>query len=43
MMGLSEAVAASYAPPPEGMPAGAKVVLGIAAGFVALYFLVDSS
>ncbi|HEX8698338.1 MAG TPA: hypothetical protein VF815_05845 [Myxococcaceae bacterium] len=41
MMGLSEAVAASYAPPPEGLPTGAKVLLSIAGGFLFLYFLVD--
>jgi hypothetical protein len=41
MMGLSEALAASYAAPPEGMPAGLKVLLGIAATLLGLYFLVD--
>jgi hypothetical protein len=41
MMGLSEAVAASYAPPPEGMPVGLKVLLVIGGGFLLLYLLVD--
>jgi hypothetical protein len=41
MMGVSEAVAASYAPPPEGLPAGAKVLMGIGAFLVGLYLLVD--
>ena len=41
MMGLSEAVAASYAPPPEGLPTGAKVLMGIGALLFGLYFLVD--
>jgi hypothetical protein len=41
MMGLSEAVAASYAAQPEGLPAGAKVLIGIVAALLGLYFLVD--
>ena len=41
MMGVSEAVAASYAPPPEGISAGAKVLMGIGAFLVGLYILVD--
>lgn len=41
MMGLSEAVAASYAPPPDGFPVGGKVVLGIIGGLIVLYLLVD--
>jgi hypothetical protein len=41
MMGLSEAVAASYAAPAEGMQAGTKVLLGIAALLIGLYFLMD--
>lgn len=42
MMGVSEAVAASYAPPPEGMPAGLKVLLVIGGGAFLLYLLVDA-
>jgi hypothetical protein len=42
MMGLSEAVAASYAAQPEGFPVGAKVLLGIVGGLLGLYFLVDT-
>jgi len=42
MMGVSEAVAASYAPPPEGMPVGFKVLLVIGGGFFLLYLLVNS-
>jgi hypothetical protein len=42
MMGVSEAVAASYAAPPEGMPMGFKVLLAIGGGFFLLYLLVDS-
>ncbi|WP_240487245.1 hypothetical protein [Hyalangium minutum] len=41
MMGVSEAVAASYAAPPEGMPTGLKVLLVIGGGFFLLYLLVD--
>ncbi len=42
MMGVSEAVAASYAAPPEGMPAGFKVLLALAGGGFLLYLLVNS-
>ncbi|WP_224365171.1 hypothetical protein [Hyalangium versicolor] len=42
MMGVSEAVAASYAPPPEGLPTGLKVLLLIGGGFFVLYLLVSS-
>jgi hypothetical protein len=42
MMGVSEAVSASYAAPPEGMSAGTKVVLAIVGGLILLYFLVNS-
>jgi hypothetical protein len=42
MMGLSEAVAASYAPPPEGVPTGFKVFVGIVGGLFLLYLLVSS-
>jgi hypothetical protein len=41
MMGLSEAVAASYAPPPEGMSPGLKVLLGIGGLLLGLYLLMD--
>jgi hypothetical protein len=42
MMGVSEAVAASYAAPPEGIPTGFKVLAAIIGGLVLLYLLVDS-
>ncbi|WP_407739325.1 hypothetical protein [Hyalangium sp.] len=42
MMGVSEAVAASYAAPPEGMPVGFKVLLALAGGGFLLYLLVSS-
>jgi len=42
MMGVSEAVAASYAAPPEGMPVGLKVLLVIGGGLFLLYLLADS-
>ena len=42
MMGVSEAVAASYAPPSEGLPSGLKVLLLIGGGFILLYFVVSS-
>ncbi len=42
MMGVSEAVAASYAPPPEGIPAGFKVLAAIGGGLILLYLLADS-
>lgn len=41
MMGLSEAVSASYAPPPEGFPAGAKVI-AVIGGLILLYLLANS-
>ncbi|HYH99042.1 hypothetical protein [Hyalangium sp.] len=42
MMGVSEAVSASYAAPPEGIPAGFKVLAAIIGGLVLLYLLADS-
>jgi hypothetical protein len=42
MLGVSEAVAASYAPPPEGMSPGLKVVLGIGGLLIFLYLLMDA-
>jgi hypothetical protein len=42
MMGVSEAVAASYAPPPEGIPAGLKVLAVLGGGLILLYLLADS-
>ncbi|HVG56909.1 MAG TPA: hypothetical protein VNA24_00025 [Hyalangium sp.] len=42
MMGVSEAVAASYAPPPEGIPTGFKVLALLGGGLFLLYLLVDS-
>lgn len=42
MMGVSEAVAASYAPPPEVVPRGVKLFVAIAGGALFLYFLVTS-
>lgn len=42
MMGVSEAVAASYEAPPEGMPVGFKVLLALAGGGFLLYLLVNS-
>jgi hypothetical protein len=42
MMGVSEAVAASYAAQPEGMPAGVKVLIGIIGGLILLYVLSES-
>jgi hypothetical protein len=42
MMGVSEAVAASYAPPPEGIPAGFKVLALLGGGLLLLYLLADS-
>jgi hypothetical protein len=41
MMGVSEAVAASYAPPPEGLSPGLKVVMGIGGLLLGLYLLMD--
>jgi len=41
MMGLSEAVAASYAAPSEGLSPGAKVALGIGGLLLGLYLLLD--
>jgi hypothetical protein len=42
MMGISEAVAASYAPPPEVVPRGVKIFVAIAGGALFLYLLVTS-
>jgi hypothetical protein len=42
MMGVSEAVAASYGPPPEGIPTGFKVLALLGGGLFLLYLLVDS-
>jgi hypothetical protein len=42
MMGVSEAVAASYAPPPEVVPRSVKVFVAIAGGALFLYLLVTS-
>jgi hypothetical protein len=42
MMGVSEAVAASYAAQPEGIPAGVKVLIGIIGGLILLYVLSES-
>lgn len=42
MMGVSEAVAASYAPSPEGIPAGLKVLALIAGGLFLLYQLSEA-
>lgn len=41
MMGVPEAVAASFAPPDEGMKAGTKVVLAIVGLLVFVWFLFD--
>ncbi len=41
MMGLSEAVAASYAAQPEGFPVGGKIIIGIIAVLVVLYLVVE--
>jgi hypothetical protein len=42
MLGLSEAVAASYAAQPEGLSPGAKVLFGVVGGLFLLYLLVDA-
>lgn len=42
MLGVSEAVAASYAAPSEGVPAGFKVLFLIGAGLFLLYLFVES-
>ncbi|MDY7228714.1 hypothetical protein [Hyalangium rubrum] len=41
MMGLSEAVSASYAAQPEGFPTGGKVLLGIVGFLIVLYLVVN--
>ena len=41
MVGLSEAVGASFAPPREGLKPGTKVLIGIIGGLIALYLLVE--
>ncbi|WP_224245373.1 hypothetical protein [Hyalangium gracile] len=42
MMGVSEAVAASYAPPPEVLPSSVKYFVAIVGGLIFLYVLVTS-
>jgi hypothetical protein len=42
MMGLTEAVAASYGPPPEGIPAGFKVLALVVGGLIVLYQLAEA-
>lgn len=41
MMGVPEAVSASFAPADEGLKPGTKVLLGIVIGTIVLYFFVD--
>ena len=42
MMGISEAVSASYAAPPEGIPTGFKVLALLGGGLLLLYLLADT-
>lgn len=41
MMGVPEAIGASFPPPEQGLKTGTKVLLGIAGFFVVLYLLVE--